>query len=168
MYLFYGKLFFFKFLCLSRAFPYILYMKNFLTTNHFLVLIRYGLYFAMNIQHSIQTTQHMCHMYACMFLLLKMRTQGPYTNKHIVTPIRITSPCKNQNITGNRLSLVPNSDSSNFLFELLPFWVSPCSRVPTQDCSLPFYMLILFLVCEKKEQNVTLHWFLWPDSGQTL
>lgn len=101
-------------------------MKNLPKTTQFLVLIRYDLYFAMNIQHSIQTTQHIRHTYAWMFLLLKMSTQGPYTNKHIVTPIRITSPCKNQNITGNRFSLVPNSDSSNFLFALPPFLVS-CS-----------------------------------------
>lgn len=37
------------------------------------------------------------------FLLLKMSIQGPYTNKHMVIPIRITSSCKNQNIKSKQI-----------------------------------------------------------------
>ena len=47
-----------------------------------------------------------------------------------------------------------------------PFWSSLSWECWPSSFPLPFYMLIWFLICEKK--SVALHWFLSPDSGQTL
>lgn len=77
-------------------------------------------------------TQHSTRMCTCMcahFCCSKWAHEVPTQISTLWHPSGLLHHARTKTSSGNRLSLVPNSDSSNFLFASLSFLVSPWSRM---------------------------------------
>lgn len=123
-------------------------------------------------------TQHSTCVCTCMhacFCCSKWAHKVPTKIRTLWHPSGLLHHARTKTSNGNRLALVPNNDSSNFLFASLSFLVSPWSRVLTQDCSVihlcHFTCWFCFLYVKKKAECGTALAFvarLRPDSVTCL